>query len=607
MKPRKEIWMTAVAFVAAVALFAVGVTDGHISMDDWGYIYGCPFVRGGLTAANVKSAFVQFGYDAFWMPLTFVSYMADITLFGGGWKVHHAVNAVLHGIDAALVFVFLRMLLSRVLGRGESAADSVACLLAAVLWALHPMRAEAVTYVAARKELLWALFSLWGLAHWVRRVDGGGAVHYWAAFACFCAACLSKPTAMCFPLLAYATHQLLARKAYVGFLAYLPFLGVSFLLGLVTLYAQANPIGAERLDLYGESLGWRVLNAAVAFGMYAWHTLVPSGVHFDYRAVFGGRPVDLVLGLSTLAAALAALAAAAWRFRGGTAARAALFAALWFALALAPVSGVFGVVNGDHAYADRYSYVPCVAVAFLLALAAARALERGRSAAVAGAFVALAAAEVAFAVPVVRSFHDDYTAFARVLEKDPGHWRALRVVGNEYCARLGRMDEGVEMLRHSLALRDSRRTADSLAYVLAVRGAPGDFDEVKRLGRAVGARPALDRQGMMLEALAIASMRQGAYADASRYFEASLRSPERAFSNHHAILNLGLSLANSGERYEALKVLERLKSVPEEGIRRRAAEAMDAIRSGADFPPFEWRADPGKDEEADGKAQPQAV
>ena len=97
---------------------------------------------------------------------------------------------------------------------------------------------------------------------------------------------------------------------------------------------------------------------------------------------------------------------------------------------------------------------------------------------------------------------------------------------------------------------------------------------------------------MMLEALGIASMRQGAYADAARYFEASLCAPGRNFSNHHAILNLGLSLANSGERYEALKVLERLKAVPEEGIRRRAAEAISALRSGADFPPFEWRAAP---------------
>lgn len=593
MNRRAPIFLAAAAlFASAVALFSVGVTGGHISMDDWGYIYGCPFVRGGITAGNVRAAFTQLGYDAFWMPLTFISYMADITVLGGGWKVHHAVNAVLHGINAVLVFAFLRMLVARV--RGASAAGTSACLLAAFVWAVHPMRAEAVTYIAARKELLWALFALWGLMHWVRRVDGGGFGHWLAAFACCVAACLSKPTAMCFPLLAYAVHQLVARRLYVKVRGYLPFLAVAFFVGLVTLHAQANPIGAERLDLYGETLSWRLLNAAVAFGMYIWHFFVPFGVHFDYRAVFGGRPVDLALGLSVLGAALAAAAAAIWRFRGASAARAVLFACAWFALAFAPVSGVFGVVNGDHAYADRYSYMPFVAVSLLLALAAARAIERGGMARTLSfaAFAAAFAVEIPVTVGVVRSFHDDYTAFARVLAKDPGHWRALRVVGNEYCARLGRMDEGVAMLRRSLELRDSRRTADSLAYVLAVRGAPGDFDEVRRLGAAVARRPSADAQGMMLEALGIAAMREGRYADASRCFAASLQAPARNYSNHHALLNLGLSLANSGERYEAMKVLRRLKSVPEEGIRRRAAEAVQAMSSDGDAPEFEWRAVP---------------
>ena len=92
---RLNLFCALFSSLLAVVVFAFGVTRGHISMDDWGYIYGCPFVKGGLTLDNIVNSFTQFGYDAFWMPLTFITYMADITLLGGGWVVHHTVNLLL--------------------------------------------------------------------------------------------------------------------------------------------------------------------------------------------------------------------------------------------------------------------------------------------------------------------------------------------------------------------------------------------------------------------------------------------------------------------------------------------------------------------------------
>jgi hypothetical protein len=86
---------------------------------------------------------------------------------------------------------------------------------------------------------------------------------------------------------------------------YIPFLLISFAVGCIVLYAQANPIDHERLDIFGETFSWRLLNACVGFGMYLWHTIVPSQVYFDYRAVFGGRPLDLGLGLAVLGVAVA--------------------------------------------------------------------------------------------------------------------------------------------------------------------------------------------------------------------------------------------------------------------------------------------------------------
>ena len=273
------------ALVAAV-VFLGSVTTGHISMDDWGYIYGCPFVKDGLSLANVAAAFTQFGYDAFWMPLTFISYMADITLFGGGWAVHHAVCVAIHAANAALAFVLMKRLASVFAPEASPRETALACLAAALFWALHPMRAEAVVYIAARKDVLWTFFALLGLIAWTDHVRGGGRLAFFLATACCALACLSKPTAVCFPFLAFALEWALAGRFPRRIWRYAPMLAMAVAVGAITLYCQSNPIDHERLDVFGEPLWWRLLNAAVAFGMYLWHVVAPGGIRFDYRAVF---------------------------------------------------------------------------------------------------------------------------------------------------------------------------------------------------------------------------------------------------------------------------------------------------------------------------------
>ena len=144
------------------------------------------------------------------------------------------------------------------------------------------------------------------------------------------------------------------------------------------------------------------------------------------------------------------------------------------------------------------------------------------------------------------------------------------------------------MLRKSLAIRASRNTADSLAYVLAMRGKPGDFAEVRHLGAAVAANPSLDEGGMMLDALGVASMRECDWNTAARFFSYGLAVPKRNHSRDFSELNLGLCLANVGRDREALGVLARLASSRSSYVRRRAAEAVRTIKPGRPRMPFAW-------------------
>ena len=566
-------------FLVTLAVFAVGITNGHLNLDDWGYTAGCAFVRGGLSLANVRTAFADLGHGGIWMPLTYLSYMADFSLFGGGWAVHHAVNAVLHAANAVLVLLFLRALL------GARVRPWV-CAAAALLWAVHPMRVEAVTWIASRKEELWTLFALAGLLVWTRCLVRGGKGLYLATLALFAASMLAKPTAVCLPVLAYLTARFVAPTAPRRLGRYLPMLACALAVGFVAVVSQTRPTGLDAVDLADTSVAWRLLNAAVSLGLYVSHVVWPVNLHLDYRAVFGGWPLDGWQGLLVLAATVGAVGYAGTRLASAPARRLVGYAA-WAALvAVLPVLGLLGV-TGDKAYADRYAYLPAVFLALLVA-AALEALARRRAGLAVALAMALAVGEIALSVPTIRAFGSDRTIYARVWADDPDHWRALRVLGAEACARENRLADGIAMLRKSLRLRPSASTAASLAYVLAIRGEPGDFADVRRLGAGVLKNVRRDREGLMLDALAIAAFREEDDEEAVRLFGAALTAPARSHNNLHAMLNFGYALANVGRTREALGLFAKLRAVSDAGIRRRAAEAAAQVQAGA-FARFAWQ------------------
>lgn len=570
----KKHLLPALLLVAAVALlYAQTGGFSFLRLDDHDYTFRCAFVKDGLSWANAAEAFANPRHAAIWMPVTYLSYMADITFFGPGMGPHHLVNAALHALNALLLYALLLALLParRVDGAPRPAA-LWAAFLAALFWALHPQRVEAVAWIAGRKELLCALFTLLGLLCWLRpgRLGAAGAV------ACCALACMSKPTAMSFPFLAFAVARLAPAAPRRTWRLYLPLLVLAAATGALAVYSQTHPEGRPALALFSASLPWRLLNAAVSTGLYLFQSLVPSGLHLDYRATPGQFPLDGVRGLATLAAAAALCAACAARRPARRRALAALL--LFFCAALAPTLGVFGSF-GEAARADRFFYLPALALSFALffALAAPRPASGARRVAPAALLALLVAADLCAAFPLVASYRDDATAFARTLACDPDNGRALAHVAGDACAR-GRIDRGISLYRRSQALRPRDDTAAQLAYALALRGLSSDFAEIRRLCAKFACDHALDRKGMALEALGTTAMRERKWAEAIACLEASVRAPLRFYSADDARLRLGACYANAGRTAEAIRVFEPLTQSRRVDIAPRARQFLEAVR-----------------------------
>lgn len=572
-------------FAVAAALFAPSIAPTHLGLDDWGYTYGCAFVKDGLSLANVASAFSTFGHGGIWMPLTSITYMADISLFGAGWTAHHAVNVALHALTAAVLFNLLVALLARLLPEVRR-SHLLVCALATLFWACNPERAEAVAWIASRKEELWSLLALLGVASWVRHIEKGSRLHCFLTLGIFILACLAKPTAVCFPLLAAAAEIFIAGSR-PRIVRYIPMLTVALVVGVIAFATQMHPEGMACVELYTAPFWWRLLNAAVATGVYILHAFVPYGVYTDWREIAGGWPLWSAPALATLSIAIAAFAFALRRASDARLKRTLLFAAAWFAISLLPVLGIFGS-TGDKALAPRYTYLPTMAFAALLAYGVASISRRRLRFAACLPTALFVAVEAAISLPVTRSYENDRTMAVRTLAFDGDNWRALRTVGRDLATRQGRMDDGIAMIRRSLEIRPSQITVDTLAYLLACRGADGDFAEVRRLAKPAATDHRLDKGGMLLDALGTVAMREGDWPSAVRFYSASISAPNRSYPNLYTMLNLGLSLANAGRDQEAAQVLRRLAATAQGGVRERAIESLKTIDAGISTP-FEWK------------------
>ncbi len=440
-------WLAALALAGLVAL-AYGAVGGlgFVNFDDPRYVFQNPHVQRGLTFEGVAWAFTAF-HAGNWHPLTWLSHMLDVELFGLDPGRHHLVNAVLHGAATLLLFGFLR----GATGRTWPSA------LAAALFAVHPLHVESVAWISERKDVLGAIF--WILATWayigyVRRPGVGRSA---AVAAAFVLGLMSKPMVVTLPAVLLLLDlwplgrispaapfrpqvlALLREKA--------PLFALSLASGAVTLLAQSRGGSVASAPMLPPAA--RIGNAFLSTSTYLGKTLWPARLAAVYPHPglgAGGVPAWPAAASALLVAALTALVL--WQRR-----RRPVLAVgwLWYLVTLLPVIGLVQV--GLQGMADRYTYLPLVGIFVALAWLAAEVAEasRPRRVAVASACVGLVLACAAASRRQVETWRDSFTLFGHALEVTEDNWLALRNLGVAQ-QDAGRHAEAIASLEQSLRL-----------------------------------------------------------------------------------------------------------------------------------------------------------
>lgn len=506
--------------------------------DDPEYVSENPYVVRGLTWDGVRWAFTSV-HHASWHPLTGVSHMLDVSLFGLDAGAHLLVNVALHATAAVLLFVALRRL---------TGAVWAPAFVAAIL-ALHPLRVESVAWVSERKDVLSAcawMLALWAYAAWVARPTRAG----WAAVvATFALGLLAKPMVITLPFVLLLLDVWPLRRwrigrdrpAALGALVRekLALFVLAAIAGVVTYATQAG-VGAVA-DLDAVPLGLRIANAVVSYVRYLGQMIWPVGLAVFYPL--------LPLSTATVAASTLFLAVvSALVVRAAPRRPYLLVGWLWYLGTLLPVIGL--VKQGDQAMADRFTYLPSIGIGIMIAWGAAELAAASRT-----ARRLLPAAAVAALV-----------ACAVVSRAQLAHWgsserlfaHALAVTRDNYVAHTNL----------GIALERTNRIDEARAhYEAAVRLKPGYAKAQLNIGRmlaASGQREAAAehyRAAMRIDPrypaphfnLGVLYAADGRLDDAIASYEAALRL-DPAYARAHN--NLGMALGMRGRHTEAIGELE---------------------------------------------------
>jgi tetratricopeptide (TPR) repeat protein len=524
--------------VVTLAAFRGVLSGGFLNYDDNLYVTENAHVRQGLDGGSLAWAFTT-TECANWHPLTWLSHMLDVRLFGLDAGKHHLTSLLLHAANAVALF----LLLVRMTGALWRSA------LAACLFAVHPLHVESVAWIAERKDVLSTLFWLLTLAAWLSYLESKTFVRYVLVLGLYALALMAKPMPVTLPftLLLLDTWPLgrltLPLRGSYGALAGLlrekaPLFAMAAASCIATFVAQRSGGAVKSLQdfTFAERLG----NAVVAYVSYLGKAVWPTALAIFYPHRHVGLLTWAVAGSALLLVGATALALR-------VAARAPYLTVgwLWYAGTLVPVIGLLQV--GGQAMAERYTYVPFIGV-FIAVAWGLGDLARGSRLArhvVAGATVAALLPLCAVTRAQVGYWADGAALYEHALAVTSDNWLVHNNLGLVLFKR-GKTNEAIAHYTEALRIwPDYAEAHYNLGIALGKAGRRSEA--IEHYEQALRLRPDLVEVHYNL---GNALLEVGRFAEAINHYDQALRLDPDDGEAHN---NLGNALARQGRIPEAIE------------------------------------------------------
>ncbi|MCP4589350.1 MAG: hypothetical protein GY842_01265, partial [bacterium] len=289
---RAPIWVSwllpLVVAVAALVTFWPALDAGFVNWDDDKLFLNNPNYRG-LSWTHLQWMF-QTTKMGHWQPLSWVSLGLDYLRCGMEPRGYHLTNMLLHaGCAVAFYFLAVRLLALSAGGSASGSVLRVAGALAALFFAVHPLRVESVVWVTERRDLLSGLFFIVTISLYLRSRTASR--HRWLWYGCavvvFILSVLSKAWGMTIPAVliildfyplrrfGVSGRPWLSRETLQACLEKVPFVIVAALIAQKAIDAQGGQVDTLK-PLTEHGLTPRVVQVVYGAGFYFWKTLLPT-------------------------------------------------------------------------------------------------------------------------------------------------------------------------------------------------------------------------------------------------------------------------------------------------------------------------------------------
>lgn len=331
--------------IVTAFIFSPSLQDGFTNWDDDLYVTENLLIRPlpGSSFADFFTTNVAGNFH----PFTMMTLAVEFRLFGEDPSVFHLTNLLFHLANTLLVFLLIWKLSGR---------NRFISLFTALVFGIHPMHVESVTWISERKDVLYTFFFLLSLLAYQTEKRRLPWPRYLLAFAFFILSCLAKSAAVVLPVVLILLDAFQRKFSWKRVIALVPFFAVSVLIGLKALETQAEMKALGDIAYFTFYEKFRF--ASYGFIIYIVKFFVPYGLSAFHPYPSDGIPAFYDISVFLV---LALFAGAILLYRKD---RTVLFGLLFYSVTIALVLQFITV--GNAVIAERYTYVPYIGIGFIV-------------------------------------------------------------------------------------------------------------------------------------------------------------------------------------------------------------------------------------------------
>ncbi len=364
LKKYQVLLLVLLAYII-LGLYFPSITANFVNLDDNVMVLGNDYIKS-LSFSSIKDMFSS-SYYKLYHPLVTLSYAVEYCFCKLDPYLYHIDNIFLHILNTLLLFFIIR----------KFSKSFWVPYFVSLIFAIHPVHIEAVTWISARKDTLYSFFFLLSLLFYIKSDDDKENtaennkeenkeknirrenIFYWVSVAAFVLSCFCKATAVTLPLFLILADFSRNKLSFSKIEKYIPFFIIS---GIFVYIAIACHYSVEEKIISTFFFKYvNFISSHINILFYIYKFLFPLKLSVLYPYFFDNHTM---MPWFVLYAPFVLYTAIFFVFLSIARTKKIFFGFMFFFLALIPSSGI--MPTGVAPVADRYAYLAIAGLAYIL-------------------------------------------------------------------------------------------------------------------------------------------------------------------------------------------------------------------------------------------------